>query len=103
MIAVITFVGVRGTGGERLPLVFFLLGVAAEVVFFFEEQEILAAQEVGGGEACDASPDDDDVGFARGVWAVECTAVADLVADFEVFPVDERGRGRVALAAAVLR
>ena len=76
-----------------MPLVFFLLGVAAEVVFFFEEQEILAAQEIRSGKACDASADDDDVGFARSVGTIECMAVADLVADFEVFSVHERGSG----------
>jgi hypothetical protein len=77
-----------------LPLVFFLIGVAAEVVFFFEEQEILAAQEIRSGKACDASADDDDVGFARGVGTIECMAVANLVADFEMFAVHERSAGR---------
>ena len=92
LIAFVIFVGVRGAGGEGLALVFFLISVAAEVVFLFEKQKIFAAQEIGGGEAGDAAADDDDVGFARGVGAIERVAVANLVADFEVFAVNDRSR-----------
>jgi hypothetical protein len=64
------------------------------MVFFFEEQKILAAEEIGGGEAGDASANDDDVGFSRGVGTIECVAVADLVTDFEMFTLDERSAAR---------
>ena len=83
---------VSGGGGIGLAGEFFLVGVATEVVFFFEEEQILAAEEIGGGESGHAAADDDDVDFARGVGLGEGMAIADLVADGEVFAFDGGGR-----------
>ncbi len=79
---------------EGGAFVVFLIGVAAEVVFLFEEEPVFAAEEVGGGEAGDATADDGDVNFFGGGGAGELVAVADLVADFEVFAFGA-GSGRM--------
>ncbi len=88
LVALVVAEGVGGTGGERLAVEFFLIGVAAEVIFFFEKQEIFAAEEIGGGEAGGACADDYDFDFAADGGEVERVAVADFVADFEMFAVD---------------
>ena len=89
LIAFVAVIGVGRAGGERLAVKFFFVGVAAEVVFFFEQQPIFAAKKIGGGKAGDAAADDDDVGFCSGGGKIEMVAVADLVADFEMFAIDE--------------
>jgi hypothetical protein len=69
------------------------LGVAAEVIFLFEMEKILPAKEVRGGKPGDATTHDDNVGFACGVGAVERVAVADLMANVNVFAVNNRATG----------
>jgi hypothetical protein len=73
-----------------LSCVFLLIGVASEMIFFFEKEKIFTAQEISSGEAGDTSSNDDDVGLSRGVGTIESMAIPDLVADFEVFAVNER-------------
>jgi len=92
-VAVVDSVGIGGARGVGLAVVFLLIGVAAEEGFLFEEEPILAAKKIGGGESCDASADDHDVGFASSVGTFELVAVTELVADFEVFAVNERRGG----------
>src|SRR5450432_2508521 len=91
----IAFEGEGRAGGESRAVVFLLIGVASEVIFFFEQQPIstFAAEEICGGKTRDAAADDNYVGFFGGVGARELMAVADLVADFEVFAFDARGGG----------
>jgi hypothetical protein len=60
------------------------------MILFFENEKIFAAQEISCGEARDTAANDDDVGLSRGVRAIERMAIPDLVADFEVFAVNER-------------
>ena len=79
---------VRGGGGIRLTGEFLLIGVAAEVIFLFEEQPIFAAEEIGGGETGHATTDDGDIHYAGGVGFGEGVAVADFVADGEMFAFD---------------
>ena len=71
LIAVIAFEGVGRAGGESCAIVFFLIGVAAEVIFLFEQQPVFAAQKIAGGKSRDAAADDDDVGFAVAVGTLE--------------------------------
>jgi hypothetical protein len=60
------------------------------MILFFENEKIFAAQEISCGEARDTSTNDDDVGLSRGVRTIERVAIPDLVADFEMFAVNER-------------
>ena len=92
LIAFVAAEGVRGAGGERLAVKFFLIGVAAEVIFLFEEQKIFAAEEICGGKAGGACADNDDFHVARCRGEIEGVAVANFVTDFEVFAVDARLR-----------
>ena len=95
MIAFVAVIRVGRASGERLAVEFFLIGVAAEVVFFFEQKPIFAAKKIGGGKACDAAADDHDIGLCGGGGKIEVVAVAHLVADFEMFAIDEGCAARV--------
>ena len=90
MVAGVAAIAVGGAGAENLAFVFFLVGVAAKVIFFFEQQPVFAFEEIGGGKACDSAADDDDVSFSGSVGFGKRVAVADLVANAEVFTFDER-------------
>src|SRR6202035_1366646 len=60
------------------------------MIFFFEKEKIFTAQEISRGKTGDTSANDDDVGLSRGVRTIERVAIPDLVADFEMFAVNER-------------
>ncbi len=95
LIAIVALVGKCRAGGERLAFKFFLICVAAEVVLFFEKKKILPAQEISSREAGHAATDNNDGRFLRGGRDFESMAVAQLVANVEVFAVDERRRYRI--------
>jgi len=94
LIAFIISIGVRGAGPINLAFEFFLNSVAAELRFFLKKQPILAPEEISGGKTGEASSHDNDIGFAGGARVFERMPVANLVADFEVFTVNERRRWR---------
>ena len=73
---------------------FFLKSVAAELRFFLKKQPVLAPEEISGGKTGEASSHDNDIRIAGGVRVFERMPVANLVADFEAFPVNERHRWR---------
>ena len=94
LIALIISIGVRRAGPINLAFEFFLTSVAAELRFFLKKQPILAPEEISGGKTGEASSHDNDIGFAGGARVFERMPVANLVADFEVFTVNERCRWR---------
>src|SRR6266513_2570932 len=94
LIALIISIGVRRAGPINLAFEFFLTSVAAELRFFLKKQPILAPEEISGGKTGEASSHDNDIGFAGGARVFERMPVANLVADFEVFTVNERRRWR---------
>ena len=72
---------------------FLLKSIAAELRFFFEEELFFSRQKISGGESCDSPADDYDVGLVCGVRAFELMAVANLMAHFKMFAVNERAAG----------
>ena len=88
MITGVVAIGVSGAGGEGLTGEFFLVGVAAEMVFFFKQQPVVfVAEKIRGGEPRHASADDDHTCFFGGPGTIEHMAIADLMANFEMFAV----------------